>query len=416
MCRLLTCLVQRMCVYCMHSHAHQYLLGALIVKVLEGCGKYPCNARSDGWAVLRTSFRKEIRSYQRLGLELPYNVACSDALTDSLLSPTMYTSSSLLLHVVSCLSVATVVTSFPTNDLGYSLSKRNATIEQSVFLDINGTQVVEKIARLKAEGYRPTSLSIHGSPTDARYAGIWTRQDGNPYETILGANKTTYEAWMDQLRTNGYVSTHVSATGSASDALFAGVMQQIPSVRNWVQQCGLNSPWLYRNGTMGTLMLIKSVSMYGVPNERQYCILGHENTVDHQQTVFYQTDSYQDDYKFLQASETSKRYWRPVFIDISEDQMITPIFDDTSVGKWAAITDLATSQLNSEIVARAAENMYPIHITGSGGTEGRYAVIFAERTNPLEREWHTTGAVTGYNDNSGISDALDQIMQDFMKR
>lgn len=341
---------------------------------------------------------------------MTYNAACSGALTDSLPSPTMYTSRSLLFHFLGYLSVATVVTSLPTNDLGFSLSKRNATIEQSVFFDINGTQIVEKIARLKAEGYHPRSLSIHGSPTDARYTGIWTKQDGNPYETILGANETTYNAWLDQLRTNGYVSTHVSATGSASNALFAGVMQQIPSVRNWVQQCGLTSPGSYQNRTMGTPMLIKSVSMYGMPNERQYCILGHENTVNHQQTVFYQTDSHQDDYGFLQASETSKRYWRPVFIDISEDQMITPIFDDASVGKWAAMTDLATSQLNSEIVARAAENMYPIHITGSGGTEGRYAVIFAERTNPLDREWHTTGAVTGYTDNSGISDALDQIM------
>ncbi|KAJ4990220.1 penicillin-binding protein PbpX [Stagonosporopsis vannaccii] len=327
----------------------------------------------------------------------------------------MYNSCSLLSRFASCLSLATFVASFPTNSHEPTLSKRNATLEQSVFFDVNRTEVEGKIARLKSEGYRPTSLNIHGPPSDAKYAGIWTKQDGDAYEAILGANETAYNAWLDQWRADGYVSTHVSATGSASDALFAGVMQHIPAVRNWVQQCGLDSPWSYQNATMDTPMIIKGVSMYGAPGERQYCVLGHENTVNHQQTVSYQTDSYQDDYKVLEAAETSKRFWRPVYIDLTEDHVVTPIFDDTSVGRWAALTDLTISQLDSELVSRAADNMYPIHISGAGGAESRYAVIFAERITPLNREWHTTGAVTGFDDNAGVSAALDEVMQNFMK-
>ncbi|KAF9698672.1 hypothetical protein EKO04_002859 [Ascochyta lentis] len=328
----------------------------------------------------------------------------------------MYTSRSLLSNLASCLSLATFVASFPTNDQRLSISKSNATIEQSVFFDVNGTEVETKIAKLRAEGYRPTSLNIHGSPPNEKYAGIWTKQDGNAYETILGANETAYNAWLDQWRANGYVSTHVSATGSASNALFAGVMQEISSVRNWIQECGLDNPYAYENATMGTPMVIKGVSMYGIPNERQYCILGHENTENHQQTVWYQTDSFVRDYKTLEVDETSKRFWRPVYVDSSEDQILTPIFDDTTVGQWAALTDLTTSQLDSEIAARMAKKMYPIHISGAGSEGARYAVIFAEKTTPLEREWHVTGAVTGFNDNDGVSDALDEVMQTFMKR
>jgi CubicO group peptidase (beta-lactamase class C family) len=314
------------------------------------------------------------------------------------------------------LSFTTVVAAFPTNNHDFSLSKRNTSIEQSVFYNINGTEVEKKIAELKADGYRPTSLSIHGSLGDARYAGIWTKENGNAYETILGANKTVYDAWLNQWKASGYVSTHVSTTGLASNALFAGVMQEIPSIRNWVQECGLDNPYTYENATMGTPMTIKGVSMYGVPNERQYCILGHEDTDNHQQTVWYQTDSFMQDYKTLEADETSKRYWRPVYIDSTEDQVLTPIFDDTSVGQWAAFTDLTTSQLDSEIVTQKAKNMHPIHISGAGSAETRYVVIFAEQTTPLEREWHTTGTVTGFDDNSGISNALDGVMQTFMKR
>lgn len=322
----------------------------------------------------------------------------------------MFTSRSLLL------TFAAFAASLPTNDQHLSLSRRNATVEQDVFFDINGTEVETKIAKLKADGYRPTSLNIHGSPDNAKYAGIWTRQDGNAYETILGANETAYNAWLDQWKASGYVATHVSATGSASKALFAGVMEEISSVSNWASVCGLDNAYAFDNATIGTPMTIKGISMYGNPNERQYCVLGHENTDNHQQLAFYQTDSYKRDYKTMEAQETSKRYWRPVYIDSTEDQILTPIFDDTSVGQWAALTDLTTSQLDLEIASHEAKNMYPIHISGSGSTAARYTVIFAERTSPLEREWHTTGAVTGFDDNTKVSNKLDEIMETFMKR
>jgi CubicO group peptidase (beta-lactamase class C family) len=327
----------------------------------------------------------------------------------------MYTSRSLL-NIASCLSFATLVVSIPANNQAFSLSKRDAAIEQSVFYDIDGAELETRIAKLKAEGYQPTSLNIHGSPTDAKYAGIWTKQDKIAYETIVGANETTYNAWIDHWKSSGYVSTHVSATGTASDALFVGVVQQLPTVQNWAQICGLDNPFGFSNATLETPMAVKGVSMYGVPNARQYCVLGHENTMNHQQIVSYQTDGLMQDYKKLEAEQTSKRYWRPVFVDVSEDDVLTPIFDDTSVGKWTALTGLTSSQLKSELASKQAENMYPIHLSGGGVGGARYAVIFAERVSPLEREWHTTGTVTGFADNAGLSDKLDSIMQDFMKK
>ncbi|KAF3041436.1 hypothetical protein E8E11_007127 [Didymella keratinophila] len=319
-------------------------------------------------------------------------------------------------HNVHFTVVATFAAALPTSDQHLSLSRRNATIEQNVFFDVNGTEVETRVAKLKAEGYCPTSLNIHGSPEDVRYAGIWTKQDGNAHETILGANETAYNAWLNQWKTKGYVATQVSATGSASKALFAGVVEEISSVRNWASVCGLDNAYAFENAIIDTPMTIIGVSMYGKPNERQYCILGHENTDNHQQLVFYPTDSYVRDYKTLEAQETSKRYWRPVYIDSTEDQVLTPIFDDTSVGQWAALTDLTASQLDSEIASHKAKNMYPIHIAGAGSTGARYTVLFAERTTPLEREWHTTGTVTGFDDNDEVSNNLDEIMEAFMKR
>lgn len=327
----------------------------------------------------------------------------------------MYTSRSLLPTLAGFLSLTTFVVSSPTNNQHLSSSKRNATVEQNVFFNINGKEVETRIAKLKAEGYRPTSLNIHGTPTDAKYAGIWTKQDGSPYETIVGANKTIYDAWLDQWKASGYVSTQVSATGPASNAVFAGVMEQIPSVHNWTQLCGLNDPYAYLNATQDLPMVILGMSLYGTPTERQYCILGHENIDNHQQTVWYPT-TFSQDYKSIVAGETSKRFWRPAFIDSSEDKLLSSIFDDTSVGKWTVRTDLTASQLQSEIVAQRANNMYPIHISGAGSVETQYVVIFAERVTPLERNWHAVGDITGFPDNAGVKKNLDEILQKFMKR
>ncbi|KAH7551836.1 beta-lactamase/transpeptidase-like protein [Bipolaris maydis] len=327
----------------------------------------------------------------------------------------MYTSRSLLLTLANFLSLTTFVVSSPTNNQHLPNSRRNATVEQNVFFDINGKEVETRIAKLKAEGYRPTSLSIHGTPADAKYAGIWTKQGGSPYETIVGANKTTYDAWLEQWRASGYVSTQVSATGPASNAVFAGVMEQIPSVGNWTQLCGLGSPYAYLNATQDVEMVIKGVSLYGTSTERQYCILGHENKDNHQQTVWYPTSPSQD-YKSVVADETTKRFWRPVFIDSSEDKLLSSIFDDTSVGKWTVRTDLTASQLQSEIIVQRANGMYPIHISGAGSVGIQYVVIFAERITPLERNWHAVGDITGFPDNAGVERDLDGIMQKFMKR
>jgi hypothetical protein len=319
----------------------------------------------------------------------------------------MYTSRLLLSNLASCLSLVTLVASLPNNNQDLTFSKRNATIEQSVFYGVTGAELEVKIAKLKPDGYRPT---------DAKYAGVWTKETGEEFETILGANETAYNAWLDHLKSDGYVSTHVSATGSSSNALFAGVMQKLPSVANWIQVCGLDNPYNYANATMDSPMVIKGVSMYGVPNERQYCILGHENLVNYQQTVWYQTDTFKYDFAELLASETSKRFWRPVFIDMSEDLLPTPIFDDTTVGQWVARTDLTSAQLDTEIAAQKAKNLYPVHIAGAGSKGSKYAVLFAEQLTPLERQWQAQGEVTGFKDNEAVTKNMDSAMQDFMKK
>ncbi|KAF2184566.1 hypothetical protein K469DRAFT_688576 [Zopfia rhizophila CBS 207.26] len=321
---------------------------------------------------------------------------------------------SFVCFITCCLSLISLVSSLPAEQRWDTISKRNGT-EWRAYYGIDTAEHEKRSNTLKADGYRIISLSVYGSPSNVNYAAVWARREGVPFETIFGADETTYNTWHESWRAKGYVSTHISVTGTADNAIYAGVMEQL-QITNWTQKCGLKSPWTYENATGGIDMTIKGVSVYGTPSDRRYCILGFENVGNQQQTVWYATASFIYNYQDVYAAETQKRFWRPTYLDISEDHIITPLFDDTSVGKWASLDSLTESQLADEINKQAAKGLFPIHLQGGGiGADARFTAIFAEQDMPLTREWSTAGTVGGFKDNVGVTLALDSAMRNFME-
>ncbi|CAI6342508.1 unnamed protein product [Periconia digitata] len=316
------------------------------------------------------------------------------------------------LYIFNCfLSLFSLVNSL---HIGARAEKRNA-IGPTTYFGVSSAEHEEKSTALKAGGYRPLSLSLYGSPSEAKYAAVWIQEEGASFETIHSADKATFDAWVQTWKSKGYVSTHVSAIGASENAAYAGVME-LQNVTNWIQECDMDSPYALANATGGIDMLIKGVSMYGTRVNPRYCILGHENIENQQQTVFYQTINLQNNYAEVYAAETLKRHWRPTFLDIFVDGTITPMFDDTTVGKWVAEVDLSEAQLKTKIMEQEARGLSPVHLQGGGDSSNiRYAVIFAERSSPLPRNWHANGEVTGFSDNAGVTSALDDVMRSFMR-
>jgi CubicO group peptidase (beta-lactamase class C family) len=336
----------------------------------------------------------------------------------------MAASHSILGFLASALSFSlfSQTSGFPSSLHASALTARNApgNTDHSIYYGVSSAIHVERSEKLKADGLRIISLSVSGTAPSESYAAVWVRSSSNanvPFEIITSANSSTYEAWIQSWIAQGYVSTHISASGDPSSAIFAGVMEQIPTttVPSWVQQCELTSPWGYENVTAGVPMTIKGVSMYGVPGDRRYCVLGHERVGNAQQTTFYNTDTYMYNYAETYAAETQKRFWRPTFLDVSSDGIVSPVFDDTSVGSWTSFINLNADDLASKIDAEEKEGRRPIHLQGSGlGPSTKYAVIFAEHFTPLPRTWSASGAVTGFKNNSGALDAMDSTMRSFM--
>lgn len=293
--------------------------------------------------------------------------------------------------------------------------KRNETVP-TTYYGVSSAEHEAKSSALKASGHRPLSLSLYGSPPEVKYAAVWVQEEGSgAIETIQTGDKASFDSWIQGWKAKGYVSTHVSATGSSDNAAYAGVMQQMDDVANWMQECDLTSPYAFENATGGIDMLIKGVSMYGSATSPLYCILGHENVGNQQQTSFYSLGTYKYNYAEVYAAETLKRYWRPTFIDVAGDGTLTPLFDDTSVGKWVAEVDLSEAQLASKIAEHAANGLSPIHLQGGGESSNlRYAAIFAEHSTPFPRRWTATGPVTGFEDNAAVTSALDTTMRAYM--
>ncbi|KAJ3952657.1 hypothetical protein N0V92_010889 [Colletotrichum tropicale] len=313
--------------------------------------------------------------------------------------------------LTSCLSLCSVAFAIPTERRVANDSSAGV----QTYFNLNGAALGDRAKSLTADGYRMISLSAYGTAPNANYAAVWVKRDGNPFEVIYDADESTYNSWFDSWKAKGYVSTHVSATGPAGSAVFAGVMEKA-NVTNWAQLCGMKSPYTYDNATNGIPMMVKDFRMYGTPGDRRYCILGHENVGNQLSTIFY-TTNYSINYADVYSSELAKRFWRPSRLFLSDDHVITPQFVDTAVGKWVALDGLTGAELAAEIESQKAQGLYPIDLHGGvSGADARFSVIFAEQDIPEARKWSATGSFTGFKDNDAAMAAFDSTMQTWMTK
>lgn len=267
---------------------------------------------------------------------------------------------------------------------------------------------------LTTNGYRPISLSAYGQLPEVNYAAVWEKRAGVPFEIIHSADATTFDAWQNKWRSNGYAATHVSATGPADSAVYAGVMEQI-EVSNWESVCDLASPWDITNRTSYFKGgYTPEFTQYGTPEKRRYCVIKYEATEEKHEALWFSTFSSQDEFQRLHDGQTSMRFWRPAYLTMSEDLYIDARYVDSDIGQWGSKVDLTAEELRTEIEAQEAKGLHPISIQG-GGLDTRYAVVFAENESVAEPEWTAIGTFSGFQDNEAFKEELEDVIRTFMK-
>ncbi|KAM0428109.1 hypothetical protein ACHAQK_011745 [Fusarium lateritium] len=298
-------------------------------------------------------------------------------------------------------------------DHKYSLRAPDPSIES--YYNVNGSTHAEKLKELRERGYRPLSLSSYGSAHEALYAATWVHERGSTYKMIHGVNQEVFDTWVEKWRHRGYVSTHVTATGAVNEAVFAGVMEQL-NIANWTQTCGITDLREYMHTTdQNKNMAVKGFRMYGERRDRRYCVLRHGNIGNEHRAFFWDpTLNFPEAYE----AKIAKRHWRPAKLFMSDDNIISPIFTDTSVGKWSSGVQLNSTGLRARIAAEKKRGRFPVDIQGGkfDEEEERFNVVFTKLLKPKPRRWQAVGDMMEFEENDRAKQELDWIMETFMKR
>ena len=142
---------------------------------------------------------------------------------------------------------------------------------------VNSAQHQSNFNHLSAQGFRMISLSVCGDPADARYAAVWVQRQGPAWVAMHGIDAAGYQSFFNNWTAKGFAPVLVSATGQASNAIFAAVFEQgIPGP--WLARHGMTSGLSSQAGTFQHLnatahdqkLVLRSCAIYGTAADRRY--------------------------------------------------------------------------------------------------------------------------------------------------
>ena len=265
---------------------------------------------------------------------------------------------------------------------------------------------------LYPQGYRMISLSVY-QPSNPLYAAVWVRRAGPDWSAVHGVDGAGYQAAFDNAAAAGFHPIILSAAGSRSAPVFAGVFEQRPgpvpltrfgltsgadtdagTIEHWNKQAHDNG-WIMSGG-----------AVYGDATNPAFAGIWPPN----QRRLSWSSEGILDasaDYQHRFEAQVSG-WARPAHVAVSGDERYLSIFVDDQIGPWVARHGLTSAQYQAEFDRLVPLGFYPICVQGGGSGNGiRFAVIFAKQEAPLERQWTAVGV--------GTAPAVDQAMQDALK-
>jgi CubicO group peptidase (beta-lactamase class C family) len=278
--------------------------------------------------------------------------------------------------------------------------------------DRTGQDHQNQFNTLFPQGYRMISLSVY-QPSSPLYAAVWVRRPGPDWSAVHGVDAAGYQAAFDQAAGAGFHPTILSAAGSASNPIFAGVFEQRPgpipltrfgltsgsdtdsnTIQYWDRTAHQNG-WIMTGG-----------AIYGDAANPRYAGIWPANT----RRLSWSAEGILD-----RAAEYQQRFdaqvsgWaRPAHVAVSGDERYLSIFVGDQVGPWIARHGLTSAGYQAEFNRLVPLGFYPVCVQGGGsGTGIRFAVIFARQEAALPRQWTTVGL--------GSAPTVDQTMRNTLE-
>ncbi|ADB41530.1 serine hydrolase [Spirosoma linguale] len=242
------------------------------------------------------------------------------------------------------------------------------------------------------KGYRTLSLCIYGDRNDPRYAAVMIKRPAVIAEQqFFGLNASQFQAKFNEMSAKGWGPYIISATGPATDPLFAvsfwpvsptpltrfGLTEAEFRQLNQQQQDGGN--------------ILRWADAYGTPGNTRYVAVWYPNP----NKVAWNCDSVNDDFATTQLrfNALTSGWARPVHIAITPSQGYLEVYTDTKVSAWSSRNNMTSSGYQDEFTKHMANGLAPVCVSAEGsGSNTRFAAIFAAEEQEHPRTFRTTGS------------------------
>lgn len=248
--------------------------------------------------------------------------------------------------------------------------------------------------QLLPQGFRFISLSVYGSPTNPIYAGVLVRRPVLVAQIIRhDLDSAQAQAAFDEAAAQGFGPVIITATGPASNPLFAMVFEPAPggiiprSVTN-VDRKTFDS----QNSEARTAgASLRWAAMYGTgPGDRRFAGVWWPNPDRTIWNAAIDLDGPQDQQVFDALTGVGAR---PAFATRSADGRYLSVYRDDSIGEVAVRGALTAGEYETELEALRKLGFFPICLQGSGPSKekARFTVIFARQEEVIPRQFTATG-------------------------
>ncbi len=274
----------------------------------------------------------------------------------------------------------------------------------NAYHDQTGAQHQAQFNVLSQAGYRMISLSIYGDVNSPRYAAVWVQRSGPTWVGFHGLNGTDYQNFVNTYWGLGFRPTILSATGSASNPRFAGVMEAGVGPGGWASHGITESQfWDQRSQAQDQGLDVRAVDIYGTNADPRYVVSFGPTDYGQAEVVSVGVQGYQNHFDAL-----GEGHARPSFVGFNDDHRYISLWRSDDVGPWVAHHDMTSTEYQNYT------NLYwparfPITVQGSGsGSNTRFAAVWAPNNLPAPKVWTKTGQ------NFGQFFAFDNWVQNWM--
>lgn len=238
---------------------------------------------------------------------------------------------------------------------------------------------------LKSAGYRIRSISVSGSSSSPKYTAVWEKKSGPSWVAFHGKSLDDYLLYDSAQRANGYNAVLLSATGSGSGKVYAGVYEK-DGIDTWVSpsqsESGFrdNCTWALQND-----YILVSVGAF----DDGYAAVYKANAGN--VAWGYSVDDTRSEYQDRFDAHTST-WVRCALVVPNASQRYAAIWHDESIGSWEGRHNMTQSECEAAVRDLGAAGYVPLSLQAGGtGSGTRFAGVFAKSAAVAPRSWSVAG-------------------------